>query len=181
MRDQVDIAQIISWNGGPLALPSRPWSPVHHLTDYGESHYLGPIKGAQPNSQAWVDGFPHEPWLQLNSYFAFAFKNGHYPKVHQDKIFVWGRPHPKAATASHDSVPRPNNWELVGISYVSVEIEMRVLISVFLLYRQMTSFGSLFSPLRQARYVYHRGNTQSHGISRLDCPNYLTDWNLTAL
>jgi len=94
MRDQIDITQIISWN------------------DYGESHYVGPIKGAQPNSQAWVDGFSHEPWLQLNSYFAFAFKHGHYPKVHHDKIFVWGRPHPKAANASHDSVPRPDNWEL---------------------------------------------------------------------
>lgn len=41
MRDQVDIVQILSWN------------------DYGESHYVGPIKGAQPNSQAWVDGMNH--------------------------------------------------------------------------------------------------------------------------
>ncbi|KAF9646184.1 glycoside hydrolase family 71 protein [Thelephora ganbajun] len=93
-RDKVDMAEIISWN------------------DYGESHYVGPIKGAQPNSQAWVDGFSHEPWLQLNSYFAFAFKNGYYPKIHHDKIFIWGRPHPKAANASDDCVPRPDNWEL---------------------------------------------------------------------
>lgn len=41
IRDQIDIAQILSWN------------------DYGESHYIGPIEGAQPNSQAWVDGFDH--------------------------------------------------------------------------------------------------------------------------
>jgi hypothetical protein len=27
--------------------------------DYGESHYVGPIKGAQPNSQAWTDGMNH--------------------------------------------------------------------------------------------------------------------------
>jgi glucan endo-1,3-alpha-glucosidase len=40
-RDRVDIVQALTWN------------------DYGESHYLGPIKGAQPNSQAWVDGFDH--------------------------------------------------------------------------------------------------------------------------
>jgi Glycosyl hydrolase family 71 len=41
MRDQVDIVQVVTWN------------------DYGESHYIGPIKGAQPNSQAWVDGMDH--------------------------------------------------------------------------------------------------------------------------
>ena len=28
-------------------------------SDYGESHYIGPIDGAQPNSQEWVDGFNH--------------------------------------------------------------------------------------------------------------------------
>ena len=40
-RDSVDIVEIVTWN------------------DYGESHYIGPIHGAQPNSQAWVDGFDH--------------------------------------------------------------------------------------------------------------------------
>jgi glucan endo-1,3-alpha-glucosidase len=41
IRDQVDLVQIISWN------------------DYGESHYIGPIEGGQPMSQAWVDGNDH--------------------------------------------------------------------------------------------------------------------------
>lgn len=41
IRDQVDVVQHLTWN------------------DYGESHYIGPIEGAQPNSQAWVDGFDH--------------------------------------------------------------------------------------------------------------------------
>jgi Glycosyl hydrolase family 71 len=40
-RDNVDIVEILTWN------------------DYGESHYIGPIKGSQPNSQAWVDGLNH--------------------------------------------------------------------------------------------------------------------------
>ncbi|KAI0919228.1 hypothetical protein AcV5_002197 [Taiwanofungus camphoratus] len=93
MRDHVDIVQVVSWN------------------DYGESHYIGPIKGAQPNSQAWVDGFPHEPWLHLNSYFAHAFKEGCYPKIETDQIFMWARPHLKHAHAP-DTVPRPDNWEL---------------------------------------------------------------------
>jgi len=95
-----------------VAFTPHPYSSAGRATDYGESHYVGPIKGAQPNSQAWVDGFPHEPWLQLNSYFVFAFKNGHYPKICHDKIFIWGRPHPGAAEASRDQVPRPDNWEL---------------------------------------------------------------------
>jgi glucan endo-1,3-alpha-glucosidase len=40
-RDQFDLIEIPTWN------------------DYGESHYIGPIEGSQPNSQAWVDGFDH--------------------------------------------------------------------------------------------------------------------------
>lgn len=93
MRSKVDIVQVISWN------------------DYGESHYIGPIKGAQPNSQAWVDGYPHEAWLALNAYFTASFKKGAYPPVRKDQIFLWARPHPKDANAS-ERVPRPDNWQL---------------------------------------------------------------------
>jgi len=93
MRDEVDIVQIVSWN------------------DYGESHYIGPIKGAQPNSHAWVDGYPHEPWLHLTEYYAQAFKTGRYPAA-KDRIYMWARPHLKNAEASEDRVPRPKNWEL---------------------------------------------------------------------
>ncbi|KAJ7104559.1 glycoside hydrolase family 71 protein [Mycena crocata] len=94
MRSQIDIVQVISWN------------------DYGESHYICPtVRGAQPNSQAWVDGFPHGAWLRLNSFFARAFKDGVYPTIERDEIFLWGRPHPRAAEATED-VPRPQNWEL---------------------------------------------------------------------
>ncbi|KAJ7503077.1 glycoside hydrolase [Mycena galericulata] len=95
MRDSVDIVQVISWN------------------DYGESHYICPtVRGAQPASHAWVDGFPHGPWLHLNGFFARAFKDGVYPPIQQDAIFLWGRPHPRDAHAPED-VPRPANWELM--------------------------------------------------------------------
>ena len=80
----------------------------------GESHYIGPIKGAQPNSHAWVDGFPHTAWLHLNAYYAKAFKDGVFPCIEEDQIFIWGRPHPKNAEAA-DNVCRPTNWELVCI------------------------------------------------------------------
>ncbi|CAG8667788.1 7841_t:CDS:2 [Acaulospora colombiana] len=95
MRDQVDIVEIITWNE----------------IDYGESHYIGPITGAQPNSQAWVDGFDHQGWLELSTYYIEAFKTGIYPSITQDKVFLWARPHPRDATAP-DHVPRPNNAQL---------------------------------------------------------------------
>ncbi|KAI0732491.1 glycoside hydrolase family 71 protein [Fomitopsis betulina] len=92
-RDMIDIVQIISFN------------------DYGESHYVGPIKGAQPHSHAWVDGYPHEPWLHLAGYYARAFKQGVYPPIETDKIYMWARPHLKGAV-TEDTVPRPRHWEL---------------------------------------------------------------------
>lgn len=82
--------------------------------DYGESHYLAPVRGAQPQSQGWVDGFPHDPWLVLNAYFARAFKEGSMPPIEQDQIFVWARPHPKDATAL-DPVSRPDYWQVVSL------------------------------------------------------------------
>ncbi|KAJ3936742.1 MAG: glycoside hydrolase [Lentinula lateritia] len=94
MRDRVDIIQIISWN------------------DYGESHYIGPIKGTQPKSQGWVDGYPHDAFLKMTAYFGRAFKEGRYPAINEDRIFAWARPHPKSAIASDDRVPRPENWDL---------------------------------------------------------------------
>ncbi|KAJ7099494.1 glycoside hydrolase family 71 protein [Mycena belliarum] len=94
LRNYIDIVQVISWN------------------DYGESHYICPtVRGAQPASHAWVDGFPHIAWLRLNSFFARAFKQGAYPPIDKDAVFLWGRPHPRAAQAP-EAVPRPRNWEL---------------------------------------------------------------------
>ncbi|KAI0827705.1 glycoside hydrolase family 71 protein [Trametes gibbosa] len=98
-REQVDIVQVLSWN------------------DYGESHYIGPIKGAQPNSQAWVDGFPHTAWLDLTRYYARAFKEGVYPPIERDKIYLWSRPHLKTAEAADDPVGRPDRWQLVDDSF----------------------------------------------------------------
>ncbi|KAN0087472.1 glycoside hydrolase family 71 protein [Tylopilus felleus] len=95
IRDQLDIAQIISWN------------------DFGESHYIGPIEGAQPNSQAWVNGFDHTGWLNMTSYYATAFKTGTYPTISKDQIFMWSRPHPAFATAP-DPVGPPANYQITA-------------------------------------------------------------------
>ncbi|KAG9222501.1 hypothetical protein CCMSSC00406_0002836 [Pleurotus cornucopiae] len=87
-RDRVDIAEVITWN------------------DYGESHYIGPIEGAQPNSQAWVNGFDHQGWLDLNQYYIEAYKIGSYPSISRDRVFLWARLFPAAASTA-DSVSRP--------------------------------------------------------------------------
>lgn len=94
IRDQVDFVQIISWN------------------DYGESHYVGPIEGGQPMSQAWVDGNDHTGWLNLTSYYASAFKTGTYPTPTKDQLIMWSRPHAASASASNDPVGRPTNYQI---------------------------------------------------------------------
>ena len=114
IRDKVDIVQIISWNDTLFARHELfSFSSRGVVIDYGESHYIGPIKGAQPNSEAWVNGFPHLPWLKLNAHFARAFREGHMV-VNTDEIYVWARPHLRDAVAS-DPVDRPKGWELVCV------------------------------------------------------------------
>lgn len=92
--------------------------------DYGESHYVGPIRADQPNSQGWVNDFPHsEPhhsrlrialtaaaWQSLIKYYSQGYKYGSYPKITTDQIWAWSRPHPKAANPSAPTNPRPDNW-----------------------------------------------------------------------
>ncbi|EPQ54502.1 glycoside hydrolase [Gloeophyllum trabeum ATCC 11539] len=92
-RDKIDLVEVVTWN------------------DYGESHYIGPIEGAQPNSQAWVDGLNHTGWLDMTSYFATAYKTGSYPAITKDKIYLWSRTHPRDADAN-DPVGKPSNFEL---------------------------------------------------------------------
>ncbi|KAF8627473.1 hypothetical protein AX17_006285 [Amanita inopinata Kibby_2008] len=93
-RDQVDIVQILTWN------------------DYGESDYIGPVKGAQPNSEAWVNGLDHTAWLHMTRYYALAFKTGSYPPVETDQLYMWARTHAAQAQATDDPVGCPTNSEL---------------------------------------------------------------------
>lgn len=94
-----------------------------YLTDYGESHYIGPIKGAQPNSEAWVNGFDHLGWLHLCGYFARIFKSrmsltsnpGDYDMIKEDQLYVWSRPHSRDVKVHEDTVGRPKGWELVSL------------------------------------------------------------------
>ncbi|KAJ6535999.1 glycoside hydrolase family 71 protein [Mycena vulgaris] len=93
-RHKVDIAQAITWN------------------DWSESHYLGPLlkDDTQPGSEAWVDGFDHQGWLDLFAYYIQAFKTGAYPAIDQDRIFLWARLYPANAEAP-DFVGPPLNHQ----------------------------------------------------------------------
>ncbi|ORX38896.1 glycosyl hydrolase family 71-domain-containing protein [Kockovaella imperatae] len=90
MRNQVDFAEIISWN------------------DFGESHYVGPIRQV---STPWSVSMPHTPLLPLINYYSSAFKYGSYPSINTDQIFLWSRPHSKWAQPYAPTLSKPNNWQ----------------------------------------------------------------------
>lgn len=92
IRSKIDMIELITWN------------------DYGESHYIGGIGADQPNSQGWTNNMPHTGLQSLVKFYATAFKTGAYPTP-QDKLWLWTRPHPKAAAASKPTNARPNHWE----------------------------------------------------------------------
>ncbi|KAI0754950.1 glycoside hydrolase [Daedaleopsis nitida] len=61
-RDKVSLVEIVTWN------------------DFGESHYIGPQRKNLPaGSEAWVNGFDHQGWLDLTNFFATQFKTGQAP------------------------------------------------------------------------------------------------------
>ncbi|ORY35656.1 glycosyl hydrolase family 71-domain-containing protein [Naematelia encephala] len=91
MRNDFDMIELLTWN------------------DYGESHYVGPIRTDQPNSQGWTNGMPHTSWLGLIKYYSTAFKTGKYP-ASSDAIYLWSRPHSASATATAPSNPKPSGW-----------------------------------------------------------------------
>ncbi|KAI0080382.1 glycoside hydrolase family 71 protein [Panus rudis PR-1116 ss-1] len=91
-RTQLPFIEVISWN------------------DFGESHYIGPIKGIQPMSESWVNGYDHGGWLDLMHYYVIAYKTGSYPAITEDRLFTWGRLYPANATAP-DRVGKPFNYE----------------------------------------------------------------------
>jgi hypothetical protein len=117
MRDKTDFVEQVTWNGA--CRPKRTWSrhllgsadlPSSSLdrpTDYGESHYIGPIAGDQPNSEAWVNGFDHSAFLAVNKYYSAAFKTGKYPTISCDVVYLMARPHDNRAVGTNDPAGPP--------------------------------------------------------------------------
>lgn len=92
MRDKIKFLEILTWN------------------DYGESHYIGPVKGAQPDGTTWAN-LPHTSWHDMSQYYITAFKTGSFPTVTRDIIYFWARPHPATASATSDRLSRPSGYE----------------------------------------------------------------------
>jgi len=62
-RAQLDTVQVLTWSTScrmTISVPPHKRLRFRYLDDYGESHYIGPIEGAQPMSEAWVNGFDHQ-------------------------------------------------------------------------------------------------------------------------
>lgn len=83
-----DFVEIVTWN------------------DYGESHYIGPIvdAGIPDGAAEYVNGYPHEGWLETLPYQIAAYKHAYNaanaaPSVAagEDKIVYWYRTSPASA------------------------------------------------------------------------------------
>lgn len=93
MNLNVDLVEMISWN------------------DFGESHYMGPVQGAMPDgSEVWCNGYDHQAWLKLSSYFISAFKTGNYPPINNDQVYFWYRTSSKN-TYCGDPIGMPDNHD----------------------------------------------------------------------
>lgn len=94
--------------------------------DYGESHYIGPIREAgipqAPNADArpYVDGYTHEAWMETLPYQIAAYKNAVKPSQYpapkvqsgKDKIVYWYRTSPASAGSTEvtgNNCPSPIN------------------------------------------------------------------------
>ncbi|KAK7038792.1 hypothetical protein VNI00_010680 [Paramarasmius palmivorus] len=84
MQPQPSFVEMITWN------------------DYGESHYLGPLKSKHMDDGAskWAYGMPHTGWLALSQPFIAAFKSNSPvlipAHITSEKLVYWYRVHPKS-------------------------------------------------------------------------------------
>ncbi|PRP85894.1 glucan endo-1,3-alpha-glucosidase Agn1 [Planoprotostelium fungivorum] len=90
---QPDIVEVITWN------------------DYGESHYIGPINAAIVDGAApYVQGFDHQGWQDMTSYFSNWYRSGVQPQVTADRVTYWYRPTSKYAVVN-DTAGLPDGWD----------------------------------------------------------------------
>lgn len=105
------VDQIITWN------------------DYGESHYIGPIKsaGLPTGSERYVISNPHEAWRNLLPYYISTYKNGVAPPVTEEKVVYYHKPNPSAScsdggTAGNQRDDTPYSIKDVSLDQVSVDV-----------------------------------------------------------
>ena len=107
--------------------------------------------------------------MRLNAYYARAFKEGNDPRIEQDTIFMWARPHPRAARSS-DPVPRPNNWSLVCTAALK-----NLSVNVMIVQTNDLFWVVIFAPAPAIVLLWSASeHPQSHkvlpGVTKLSCP-----------
>lgn len=97
-----DNAWSLRWNQTLELLPE--FVEIVTWNDYGESHYIGPIvdAGIPSGAEVYVDGYPHEAWLQTLKYQIAAYKHAYNaanaaPVVDANKVVFWYRTSPASA------------------------------------------------------------------------------------
>ncbi|KAJ5532968.1 alpha-1-3-glucanase/mutanase [Penicillium frequentans] len=109
---------------GPRFIEIVTWN------DYGESHYIGPLKSPHTDDGAsrWVNDMPHDGWLEISKPFIAAFKDGAKSPnkyITDEKLVYWYRPAPRDVNCDATDtcmVPanngsgnyflgRPNGWQ----------------------------------------------------------------------
>jgi glucan endo-1,3-alpha-glucosidase len=93
-----EMVQVLSWN------------------DYGESHNIAPVLGAEPGSSQWTKSMDHIAFREMTTYFINRWRDG-APEVYRNEITVWMwyRPHPKQFSPHHDGIGRPHNSAWVSM------------------------------------------------------------------
>ena len=69
------------------------------------------------------------------AYYIAAYKTGTYPTITKDRVFLWSRLYPAAAT-SPDPVARPANWQWVSYVFTSY-----LPIVTYFIRRRETTYG----------------------------------------
>ncbi|KAJ7716890.1 glycoside hydrolase [Mycena olivaceomarginata] len=96
------------------------WNTDSRRTDFGESHYIGPLHGddspvyagGPTGAPRWVNGMPHDSWRDVAQVYILAFKSGaSTPTVTTDELMYYYRPTPKDAPCSDTIAPQPNGFE----------------------------------------------------------------------
>ena len=116
-----DFIEIVTWN------------------DYGESHYISPIyqpgipQSTNADARPYVDGYPHEAWLETLPYQIAAYKHAVNPSQHprpsvkagEDKVVYWYRTSPVSAgttQATGNNCPSSINTGAYQTCYPVTEI-----------------------------------------------------------
>lgn len=87
------------------------------ISDYGESHYIGPFSPNHSNDGAsqWADGFPHDGWRIITKQYIAAYKAGaSAASASEDQLVYWYRPTPRDVTCTGDSLGPPDGKDLLA-------------------------------------------------------------------